>query len=266
MDVTLGRVKPTVDRMKLEILADVQAGKVAVSCLSFAELHDHVDANEYGSFCDDEVSDKLIEHFGGRDSEGGMPEGMLRFLNTVQDAVHWWMKKGGIKTGSPPPGWEFVDRQDDDPFDRRGIHPYWSVFETQLGGNGTPTYDLTVLQEGEKFFAAHGVVLMPERVDTAKDAAAIALQWYVENGLKPGQTLPAIYSEPVPPLSRTALYSGKVLEVNDGLVVQQVNRNGDTVKHFASNLSLPVTPGDVVVIRYRDGVGVVTGKPTEIAR
>lgn len=38
-----------VTRMKTEILRDIKDGRVPESVSSFGELHDHVDANDYGS-------------------------------------------------------------------------------------------------------------------------------------------------------------------------------------------------------------------------
>lgn len=37
-------------RMLLEIFEDVRAGKVPCQVSSFSELHDYVDANDYGGF------------------------------------------------------------------------------------------------------------------------------------------------------------------------------------------------------------------------
>ena len=43
----------TVEQMKLEILDDVRNGYVPVSVTHFGDLHDFIDANCYGGFCDD---------------------------------------------------------------------------------------------------------------------------------------------------------------------------------------------------------------------
>ena len=55
------------------------------------------------------------------------------------------------------------------------------------------------------------------------------------------------------------LHIGSILYVADGVVVQKINRNGDSVQHDASKLSSSVMVGDVVEIAYKDGVGVVRG-------
>lgn len=63
-------------------------------------------------------------------------------------------------------------------------------------------------------------------------------------------------------------FSGLVLSIADGRVTQKVNRDGSTVQHKTSALSVPVVIGSVVDIRYIDGVGVVGGKAlaTEVGR
>jgi len=96
---TLGKC---VDRMKREILADSEAGIVPQECSSFSELHEAVDANCYGGFCEDAIADALMEHFGGPGEADGMPDaltGSLGFMNAAQEAVDLWIKDGGILLG-----------------------------------------------------------------------------------------------------------------------------------------------------------------------
>lgn len=68
-------LEATVARMKSEILYDMAVGRVPRTVKSFSELHDHVDANEYGGFCED----------GYEMSEG------CEFENAAQDTVHVWL-------------------------------------------------------------------------------------------------------------------------------------------------------------------------------
>lgn len=96
----------TIHRMKREILHDVRAGRVPQAVQSFGALHDHVDANEYGGFCIDELADALIAKFGGRDADEGMPQGMLDYINAAQDAIHKWIAEGGIVAAGPFSGVE----------------------------------------------------------------------------------------------------------------------------------------------------------------
>jgi hypothetical protein len=56
-------------------------------------------------------------------------------------------------------------------------------------------------------------------------------------------------------------FSGRVLEVSGGVVLQKIGRAADAVvRHNMSRLSASVALGDVVDIKYLDGVGVVSGK------
>jgi hypothetical protein len=59
------------------------------------------------------------------------------------------------------------------------------------------------------------------------------------------------------------MHSGMVLSVSNGVVVQRVNRSGETVRHDVTRLSEPVQVGDVVDVSYRDGLGVISGLQRE---
>jgi len=69
----------TIERAKVEILADAASGIVPRTCSSFSELHDYVDANGYGG---------AFEHDFDNDETD--------FWNSVQDAVDAWLKAGGL--------------------------------------------------------------------------------------------------------------------------------------------------------------------------
>jgi hypothetical protein len=84
-------VEETVELMKAEIRADMDAGLVPFRCNSFSVLHDHVDANEYGGFCVDIQYEKMVAYFGGLD-DGGMPQGMVDYINKCQNLVDAWLK------------------------------------------------------------------------------------------------------------------------------------------------------------------------------
>jgi hypothetical protein len=103
--------------MKLEIIGDVSGGLVPENCPSFSALHDYVDANYYGGFCDGEVMQVLIDHFGGIDEEKGMPDALITFLNNAHDSIDCWIKAGGILNSinnksliNPPPNLPYVTR------------------------------------------------------------------------------------------------------------------------------------------------------------
>lgn len=76
-----------------EIIQDQDSGIVPVGVKSFGDLHDYVDANCYGGFCDDDgILDELIELHGGRDADEGVPQAVMDFINSVQDGVDAWLK------------------------------------------------------------------------------------------------------------------------------------------------------------------------------
>ncbi len=90
------KLKKTIERMKREVLDDVELGHVPSTVKTFAELHNYVDANEYGGFCEDKFTAALIEHFGGLNEKTGMPQEMLDFINSAQNAIDTWIKEGGL--------------------------------------------------------------------------------------------------------------------------------------------------------------------------
>jgi hypothetical protein len=55
------------------------------------------------------------------------------------------------------------------------------------------------------------------------------------------------------------VFSGVVVSVEHGVVVQRVDRSGASVCHDLSKLSSHVQAGNVVDVNYRDGVGLVSG-------
>lgn len=69
-------VRMITDRAKREILRDARTGVVPSTVASFAELHDHVDANLYGGLC-----------------EQNHP---LEVASAAQDQLDAWIKTGAI--------------------------------------------------------------------------------------------------------------------------------------------------------------------------
>ena len=79
-----------IDRAKSEILADVAAGIVPASVASFSELHQHVDANEYGG---------AFEYdFGGAGGDDAV-QADCDFWNKVHDACDAWIRSGVLREG-----------------------------------------------------------------------------------------------------------------------------------------------------------------------
>lgn len=79
-------------RMRLEIEADMQSGRVPRSVRSFPELHDYVDANCYGGMCDTEYSNFIEDILGGN-------EKLIEFLNRCQNEVGGWLSTGWFSEG-----------------------------------------------------------------------------------------------------------------------------------------------------------------------
>lgn len=88
------------EQMKAEILADMASGLVPKTVASFSELHDYVDANEYGGFCNDAQFDEMVTQYGGRNEHDGMPQGMVDHINKCQNAVSTWLKVRSLITPS----------------------------------------------------------------------------------------------------------------------------------------------------------------------
>ena len=61
-------------------------------------------------------------------------------------------------------------------------------------------------------------------------------------------------------------FSGKVLDVANGVAVQRISREGATVRHALEKLSSPVAIGEVLDIKYVAGAGVVSGRRVGIER
>lgn len=74
-----------------DVLAGMAAGFIPLGVTNFGDLHSYCDANCLGGLCDDGKCNALIEHYGGRDANEGMPDGMMDLINSAQDAVDRWL-------------------------------------------------------------------------------------------------------------------------------------------------------------------------------
>jgi len=87
-------IEYTIERSKAEILEDIASGVVPDTVSSFSELHDYVDANEYGGLCaegtwwmlPDDVSDEILEL-----TNEGLQIIHTEQSNGVQNAVNAWL-------------------------------------------------------------------------------------------------------------------------------------------------------------------------------
>ncbi len=75
-------IRAAVARAKREIEADQKAGVVPRTVRSFAELHDHVDANAYGGFTDPDGPFHDLSS-----------EALVRAANTVQAEIDAWLRR-----------------------------------------------------------------------------------------------------------------------------------------------------------------------------
>jgi len=103
MTATIPTLDESIENMKQEILEDVKSGRVPADCPSFSALHDYVDANCYGGFCEDDVMQALLNHYGGRDENEGMSDELMNYFNEAQNSIDRWIKEGGIKQIASPP-------------------------------------------------------------------------------------------------------------------------------------------------------------------
>lgn len=106
MTATTPTLAESIETMKKEIIEDIKSGRVPADCPSFSALHDYVDANCYGGFCEDDVMQALLDHYGGRDENEGMPDDLMDYFNEAQNSIDRWIKEGGIKqvTSTSPLG------------------------------------------------------------------------------------------------------------------------------------------------------------------
>ncbi|VTU38349.1 hypothetical protein H4CHR_04403 [Variovorax sp. PBS-H4] len=95
-------------RMKAEILADMSTGRVPAFVTSFGDLHDHVDANEYGGLCEDGVIELGNSLFTERtDPDTLQTQAMMDVSNDLQDECDEWLKAGDHFAQMPHfPGFE----------------------------------------------------------------------------------------------------------------------------------------------------------------
>lgn len=89
-------VADAVTRGKREVLEDVVAGRVPSTVKSYSELHDYVDANEYGGACSDFAGEFAIEPANDEEAQK-----QWDYWNAVQGALDEWIKAGGINRELP---------------------------------------------------------------------------------------------------------------------------------------------------------------------
>ena len=79
------------ERMKSDIIDDVNAGIVPASVDSFSALHDYTDANMYGGT---EELLEMLEADSASDEEA--MDKLCAIMNPAMDIINAWIKSGGI--------------------------------------------------------------------------------------------------------------------------------------------------------------------------
>jgi len=78
MEHTEQEITTAVDEIRVELIRDMGKGIVPQTVVDFGTLHDYVDANTYGGFCDP-----------ARRADWGSAD-----MNAVQNRVNAWLKAG----------------------------------------------------------------------------------------------------------------------------------------------------------------------------
>lgn len=87
----------TVERMKAEIVLDALKGVVPFTVHSFSELHDYVDANEYGGFCEDDAQDRVMKAIDEPSIKWHVAQQLFyEFTSEAQNLVADWIRDYGL--------------------------------------------------------------------------------------------------------------------------------------------------------------------------
>ena len=81
------------EKMKVEILADIQAGIVPASVQNFSELHDYVDANCYGST--EALLDELDTNATSDEEHTKALDKLCDLMNPAMEIINEWFGTGG---------------------------------------------------------------------------------------------------------------------------------------------------------------------------
>jgi hypothetical protein len=90
----------TIERMKCEICEEAATGRIPKTGRRFSQLHDYIDANELGGFCEECWPDVLDQLLGGPedddDAETLFTSKGTAFMNEAQTAIDMWLQAGGL--------------------------------------------------------------------------------------------------------------------------------------------------------------------------
>lgn len=98
---TQEQISAAIERSKEEILADQALGQFAYRSeqkngviRTFSDLHDYVDANEYGGLCD---ADTYPEFWDNEITDTQTSDLNIASASAVQDGVDEWIRNGGLR-------------------------------------------------------------------------------------------------------------------------------------------------------------------------
>lgn len=93
----LPSVEQSISAMKAQLVGMVESGLIPVDVSSFSELHDYIDANCLGGFCDNDFAENMCAYYGGRDENEGMPDELMDYMNAAQDSIDAWVRNGEMR-------------------------------------------------------------------------------------------------------------------------------------------------------------------------
>lgn len=85
-----------VERMKVEIVADVMAGIVPADIVSFSELHNYVDPNGYGGA--EELFGEVVTESASDQEHQAKLDIVSAIMTPAIQATDSWIRAGGIET------------------------------------------------------------------------------------------------------------------------------------------------------------------------
>jgi len=82
-------IRAAIRLAEAQVLADIRSGRVPSTVTTFAELHDYVDANEYGGLC----QPGPFWQAGDSDDRPDTFDARMTAAGAVQDAVDGWLRR-----------------------------------------------------------------------------------------------------------------------------------------------------------------------------
>lgn len=62
-------LEQAIEQMKREVCEEIASGRIPKTVKRFSQLHDYIDANELGGFCDECFPDVLLQLLGGPEDD-----------------------------------------------------------------------------------------------------------------------------------------------------------------------------------------------------